>query len=74
MVVYFVLFCVLGFSIVPLAIRVFIFLQIKIGNAEVFLVRFLQAHEQSVVFGVWGLFVLGLCIAVPAGIKDGFFK
>jgi hypothetical protein len=51
MVVSFVLFCVLGFSIVPLAIRVCIFMQIKIGNAELFLVRFLQTHEQSVVFG-----------------------
>lgn len=68
------LFCVLGFSIVPLAIRLFIFLQIKICYAELLLVRSLQAHEQAVVFGVWGLFVIGLCIAVPAGIKDGFFQ
>ena len=71
---YFVLFCIMGFSIVPLVIRLFISLQTRIGNAEFFLVRFLQGHEQSVVFGVWIVFIIGLCFAVPAGIKDGFFK
>ena len=73
-VVSFVLFLVLGFSIFPLAIRVFVFLQIKIGNAELFLVRFLQAHERAVVYGIWGLFVIALCFLVPIGIKDGDFK
>lgn len=71
---YFVLFCVLGFSIVPLAIRFFIFMQVKIGNSELFLVQFLQAHEKGVVLGVWCMLIIGLCIAVPGSIKDGFFK
>lgn len=73
-VFYFVLFCILGFSLVPLAIRLFISLQTRIGNAGSFLVQTIQANEQSVVFGVWILFVIGLCIAVPAAVKDGFFK
>lgn len=71
---YFVLFCVLGFSIVPLAIRLFISLQTRIGNAGSFLVQTLQANEQSVVFGVWSIFIIGLCLAVPAAVKGGFFK
>ena len=74
MIFYFVLFCVLGFSMVPLAIRFFIAMQIKIGNGELFLVKWLQAHEQGFVFGVWIMFVIGLCISLPAAIKDGFFK
>jgi hypothetical protein len=64
----------MGFSIVPLAVKLFIFLQCKIGNAELFLVKFLQSHEQGFVFGVWAFFIIGLCIALPAGIKNGFFK
>jgi len=71
---YFALFCVLGFSIVPMALRFFISAQIKIGNAELFLVKWLQAHEQGFVFGVWIMFIIGLCISLPAAIKDGFFK
>jgi hypothetical protein len=71
---YFALFCVLGFSMVPLAIRFFIAMQIKIGNEELFLVKWLRAHEQGFVFGVWIMFIIGLCISLPAAIKDGFFK
>ena len=74
MIFYFALFCVLGFSIVPLALRFFISAQIKIGNGELFLVKWLQAHEQGFVFGVWIMFIIGLCISLPAAIKDGLFK
>ncbi len=68
----FVMFCVMGFSIVPIMIRLFVFLQLKIGNAEVPLVQFLQAHEQGFVLGVWCFFIVGLCIIVPGIIKNGF--
>ena len=70
MIFYFALFCVLGFSIVPLALRFFISAQIKIGNGELFLVKWLQAHEQGFVFGVWIMFIIGLCISLPAAIKE----
>ena len=71
---YFALFCILGFSIVPLAIRLFVVMQVKIGNAELFMVKFLQAHEKAVVLGIWGMFIIGLCIAIPGGMKDGLFR
>ena len=74
MVFYFALFCVLGFSIVPLALRFFISAQIKIGNGEFFLIKWLQAHEQGFVLGVWIMSIIGLCISLPAAIKDGMFK
>jgi len=73
-VFYFALFCVLGFSIVPLALRFFISAQIKIGKAEFFLIKWLQAHEQGFIFGIWIMFIIGLCISLPSAIKDGFFK
>jgi len=73
-IIYFILFCIMGFALVPIVIRYFIAMQIKIGNGELFLIKWLQAHEQGVIYGFWSLFVIGLCIAVPAAIKDGFFK
>lgn len=71
---YFALFCVLVFSLVPLLLKYFISAQIKIGNGELVLIKWLQAHEQGVVFGFWIFCVIGLCIALPAAIKAGFFK
>lgn len=69
----FVMFLVMGFSIWPLAVKLFIFLQIKIGNTGLPLVTFLQAHEQGFVYCVWCMLVIGLCIALPGSIKEGFF-
>ena len=71
---YFTLFCVLFFSIVPVVLRYFISMQIKIGNADFFLIQWLQAHERKVVYGFWIFCVIGVCIAVPAAIKGGFFN
>jgi hypothetical protein len=73
-IIYFALFCIASFSLVPVVIRFFIFMQIKIGNAEFFLVRWFQANEQTIVYCVWTMMVVGLCISLPAAIADGFFK
>jgi len=70
----FTIFCILGFSIVPLAIRFFVTMQIKIGNSELFLVKWLQAHEVGTVIGVWIFLLIGLCMAIPSAIKDGMFE
>ena len=59
---YFGLFCVMAFSLVPLVIRFFINMQVKIGNAEFVLIRWLQANEKPVVFGFWGFIILGFVI------------
>ena len=59
---YFSLFCVMAFSLVPLALRFFLNMQVKIGNEEHFLIRWFQVHEQSVVYGFWGLIIIGLII------------
>jgi hypothetical protein len=71
---YFTLFCVLVLSIVPVVLRYFITMQIKIGNADFFMIQWLRAHEKGVVYGFWLFCLIGLCLAVPAVIKDGFFK
>ena len=62
LVFYFSLFCVMAFSLVPLVLRFFLNMQVKIGNEDFFLIRWLQVHEQSVVYGFWGLIIIGLII------------
>ncbi len=59
---YLVLFCTMAFAIVPLAVRLFIVLQLKIGNGAFIFVKWFQAHEQAVVYGGWGVIVIGICI------------
>jgi len=59
---YLALFCAMAFAIVPLAVRFFIVMQVKIGNGEFALIKWFQAHEQAVVYGFWGMMVIGICI------------
>lgn len=72
--IYFILFLAIGFSFIPLMLKLFIFLQLKIGNGEFILIKFLQKYEQVVVYCAWGMCLLGLVISLPSAIKDGFFK
>lgn len=74
MVFSFVLFLLIGISMVPLALRYFVIMQIKIGNGEFAPVRWLAEHERQVVYACWGMIAVGLAISLPAAIRDGFFK
>jgi hypothetical protein len=53
---YMALFLTMGFSLVPLMIRLFIVLQVKIGNGERAPVKWLHAHEKKW-FTAYGLFI-----------------
>src|SRR5262245_4965625 len=68
--VFFLLFLVLGFSLVPLLIRGFLVLQASIGNADLWIVRLLRDHELGITWSVWGIFALGTLIALPVMVKD----
>ena len=70
---YVVLFCVMAFAIVPLAVRLFIVMQLKIGNGEFFFIKWVQAHEQAVVYGGWSMMVIGIFIIVTLA-KDDILK
>ena len=70
LVIYFALFCAAAFALVPLALRFFIAMQIKIGNGELFLIQWLQGHEQTVVYCCWGMFIIGLGLAFSLAKND----
>lgn len=59
---------------VPLFVKLFIVMRIKIGNSEVALIKLLQEKEKVVIIFLWTIMVIGFCFAIPAGLKDGFFK
>ena len=59
---------------VPLMIKLVVDFQVRHGNGEVPLVKFLGAHRMHITYIAWGVYVLGLVVALPAMIKDGFFS
>ena len=61
--IYFALFCLAAFVLVPLVLRGFVVMQGAVGNAEFFLVKWIRANEQKAVYCVWGFFSLGLAVA-----------
>jgi hypothetical protein len=69
----FLSFCVMIFALVPLVVRFFVFMQIKIGNGELLLVKLFQAHEQAIVYGGWIMMVIGFGIIFILG-KDDILK
>jgi hypothetical protein len=71
---YLVLFGVLGFAVVPLVIKYFVEMQIRIGNGALGPIQWLQDHERGVIYGLWGMIVVGLGLALPAAMRSGFFK
>ena len=71
--VFFGLFCLLCFTVIPLALRIFIAGQIKIGHGELAVIKWLKGHENKVVFACWGFFVLGLIIIYVLA-KDQIIK
>ena len=72
-VIFFGLFLAFGYSAIPLMVKLVLAGQVKIGNEDVTLVRALATHQTGVIVGFWLLITLGLAIAIPAAIHDGFF-
>jgi hypothetical protein len=74
MVTYFTLFVVFGYSLIPLIVKLVLRGQGAIGNSNVGVVRTAVAHESKIVIAFWVLITLGLAVALPEAIKDGFFS
>jgi len=48
-------------------------MQLKIGNGEFFFIKWVQAHEQAIVYGCWSMMVIGIFIIVTLA-KDDILK
>ncbi len=71
---FFSLFLVICFTVVPLFIKLFLYMQIKIGHGELTPIKWLQVNETAVIYGLWIFMLIGFCIALQGAIKDGLFK
>jgi hypothetical protein len=74
LLIYGFLFLALAFAAVPIVLRVFTTLQIKIGNGDLPPIQWIRSHESIIAYGVWGMCLLGLIIALPAILKGLFAK
>jgi len=74
LMIYGILFLALGFASVPILLRVFTTLQARIGNGELPPIRWIRKNEFVISCSVWGIFLLGMIIALPTAFKDWFSR
>jgi hypothetical protein len=67
------LFLVFGFSLIPLMLKLFLAAQVRIGNGELGPIKTLMAHQTAVIWVIWGMFIAGMALAIPAAIDNDFF-
>ena len=70
----FALFFIFVLALVPICLKSFLLAQLKAGNTGSAFVEMLNKHFMKVVYTAWIVFILGLCMALPFMLKDGFFK
>ncbi|HEU5154667.1 MAG TPA: hypothetical protein VFU03_08055 [Gemmatimonadales bacterium] len=63
-------FLVFVYTLVPLLLRGFLQAQVRIGNTELPVVRWLLSHERTAWFAVWTIWTLGLALGLPFAIHD----
>ncbi|MGH8453162.1 MAG: hypothetical protein ACRES4_00210 [Nevskiales bacterium] len=73
MIIWFGVFLAIGYGAVPLMIRLFVYLHTRIGNGGHWVIRWLDTHQWQMTWGVWAVFTLGLLIALPTMLREGFF-
>ena len=71
-IIFFGLFLAFAFSTIPCGLKLVLAGQIALGNGDVGLVRAVAANQTRIVIGFWLFCGLGLAIAIPAALQDGF--
>jgi hypothetical protein len=66
------IFVVCGAVLVPVFLKLFINLQVSIGNGDQPLVKLLRQHSMKLIYTVWIIFGVGLAIALPVMIKNSY--
>jgi hypothetical protein len=68
----FTLFLVIGFSLVPILVKLFTDALPEIITESTFPLT-VKENAMNIVYVFWVVYALGIIIALPAMIKDGFF-
>src|SRR5579885_5988 len=72
-IVFFSLFVVFGFSLVPTMVKAFLAGQAAIGNTDKGLIKLVERHQLALIWGIWSLWIAGFMVALPTMIRSGFF-
>ena len=72
-IIFFTIFIAFAFSMIPTMVKLFLAGQASIGNADKGPIRLLERHQLAVIYGIWGIWILGFAIALPTMIRSGFF-
>jgi hypothetical protein len=72
-IAFFALFCLFGFSLIPLIVKVVLGVQVALGNGNVGPIRAAIDHSWWIIAVLWLLMAAGLATALPAAIRQGFF-
>jgi len=72
-IVFFTIFIVFAFSLVPTLVKVFVAGQGAIGNADKGFIQLIARHQVGVIFAIWVIWIMGIAVALPAMINSGFF-
>jgi hypothetical protein len=67
-------FLVFGAAAVPVFLKIFLTMQTRIGNADLPLIKLLREHAMGMIYTAWIIFGLGLVIALPLIIKNGYIS
>ena len=71
--VFFTIFIVFAFSLVPTMVKLFLAGQRSIGNSDKGFIGLFDRHQSGVVYTIWGIWILGAAVALPTMISSGFF-
>ncbi len=72
-IVFFTLFVLFGFSVIPLMVRVVLGVQVALGNGGIGPIKAAMNYSNWIVAAFWLLMAAGLVVALPAAIRAGFF-
>ena len=73
-IIFFTIFIVFAFSLIPTMLKAFIVGQGAIGNADKGPIKLIERHQLAVIYGIWGIWILGFAVALPTMIRSGFFS
>jgi len=69
-----VAFMIFSAALIPVCLKLFLILQIRIGNGDLGLIKLMQQHAMKLVYAAWAFIGFSIAIALPVMIKDGFFS
>jgi len=70
----FSLFFAISFGMLFLMLKLWVAGQLKMGNGNFWLVKLVQEHPWRIMATVGSVWIVGLLIALPFMIRDGFFN